>query len=147
MLTLSQPQRKLIPALLLAAGLAAFLTAAGTLGFFNGDEGNDGVGEWAINVAVIVVAVLVIWLWASRWLSATSPNQAAFRTLVFGVLTLLVLPVFWLGLHPMFAVATVLMASLTQTMDASGSQRMKIYAALGVAGVGFVLASLGNLFG
>jgi hypothetical protein len=132
----------LLPAL--AAGVALGIVIAAFANF--GWVSNDGEHHPGLNVlisgAVMLAAAGALGWYLNRSLDAASSAAAQTRTLVLGILSLACLPVFWLGINPVFAAATfVSAAGASETGPLS--TRAKIGA--GLAGLTLVVLTVMGL--
>ena len=114
--------------------LAAVLTAIGTFG-----EDDPDVGGWIFVLAVAaVVAVVVFWLVARRYLGTDTAAPAA---LVLGVLSVLSIVVFWLGLPAVFAGGAALLGlDAREEARRRGDRGSAAVVALALAAIAVVLA-------
>lgn len=141
--TSSRTGRRLAITGLAGAVVAAGLSAVANFGAAPGENG--GTAEWLITLGIIAVATgLVFGAVLPRVLRAADAGRADGRrvgraALILGVLTLLSILVFYLGLPPVFAAAAVLTAVWSHEL----SRRWTVPAlvALGLAAVGLGVAT------
>lgn len=141
---------RLSTALAAGAGFAVVFTALGAFNVFNGEEESfDGQGlvNWAVCLSGILVASLICWRTSAAAVDRADAAALARRALLFGVLSLLSLPVFWLGLYGPFAAAALFMGGLVLLSAAPRSS--KGMAALGMlsAVAGTAVCALNNVVG
>lgn len=154
MSTLAQSARtdiqrpRLITALAAGAGFAVVFTALGSFNVFNGErESFDGQGiiNWAVAIAAITVAALVCWRTSTGAVARNDYLALARRALIFGLLTAVSIPVFWLGIFGPFAAGSMLMGGITLSSGAGSGAKVMAGAGLVLAVLGTVACVLGNL--
>ncbi|HLF71923.1 MAG TPA: hypothetical protein VI759_07205 [Dehalococcoidia bacterium] len=131
---------------LAGAWLVGFvLNAAGTFGWFNGERDDDQVVGWLVVGGIAAVITAGMFWWNRSLVAAPVAARLSTRALIFGVLAFVSIPVFWLGLHPIFA-ATAIVLGMEAMRFAEGKKPLT-FVALILAAAGFVIGSAGNLFG
>lgn len=140
----------LVTALAAGAGFAAVFTAFGSFNLFNGEsESFDGQAlvNWAVCLAGIIVAALVCWRASAGAVTRGDHPALARRALVFGILSAISLPVFWLGIYGPFAAGAVLMGTIA--LSSPSSAAVKVMGAVGIlfAVLGTVVCALNNVVG
>jgi uncharacterized membrane protein len=91
----------------LGAGAALVLTAIGT--FKDMTSASEAWREYAITAAIILVVTALVFGFVVR---TATPATAGRRCLVLGILALVSIVVFWLGLPPVLAAASLACAAL-----------------------------------
>ena len=98
-------------AAVLGAGAALVLTAVGT---FKDESGVEGWREYGITSAVVLVVTAIVFWLAVR--TANASNAGA-RSLTLGIVALLGLALFWLGLPAVLAAASICCALVRREQD------------------------------
>lgn len=88
-------------AAVLGAGTAFVLTAIGT---FKDSSGSQGWIEYGVTCAVVLLVTALVFWFVVRTANA---SNAGVRCLILGIAALLSLVVFWLGLPPVLAAASL----------------------------------------
>jgi len=130
-----------LPAALVAIGLSAPLLALATWG---DSSETDPTRRFLITLAVAVVTALPVFGWA---VPRAMRSPAGKTAVVLGVLAVLSLGVFWLGLTMVLAVGAVTAGFAGSGSWSALSRRQRVSVVLGsVAGLGFVAVSVLQLF-
>ncbi|MBI5946993.1 MAG: hypothetical protein HY875_02505 [Chloroflexi bacterium] len=127
---------------------AAVFTAFGAFGTFS-DEADPGASElsgWLIGLAAIVVAAAVVWMVGKGGTVAGNIQGAANRGLGFGIVALVSIPVFWLGVYAVFAAGSFVLGGAA-LKERGGSTRAKAIAGIVLAALGTVAGAAANMFG
>lgn len=129
---------------------AVVFTAFGTFGSFNGGTEDKSTTDlfvgWSIGIAAAVVAGAVVWMAGKSGTRPGNAGGAANRALIFGILTAVSIPVFWLGIYPLFAAGSVVLGG-SAVREATGGTRVKAIAGMVLATLGAVSGASANLFG
>lgn len=116
-----------------AVVLAALYTAAGTFQTFSPEESqSDQVSAYVFVVVIFLAAAAIVYA-----VVLPRTKNVARTALILGILAVLSLPAFWLGLMPVLGVAAL----------ALGWQARRQDAARGLATAGLVLGALAVLAG
>lgn len=129
---------------------AAVFTAFGAFGPFNGgaeDKSTTGlfVG-WSVGLAAAVVAGAVVWMAGKSGTRPGNAGGAANRALIFGIVAAVSIPVFWLGIYPLFAVGSFVLGG-SAVREATGGTKVKAIAGMVLATIGVVVGASSNLVG
>jgi hypothetical protein len=114
-------------AAVLGAGAALVLTAVGT---FKDASGSQGWREYGITAAVVLVVTALVFWFVVRTANA---SNAGVRSLVLGIVAVLSLVLFWLGLPPVLAAAAIACALVRREQGARLGAAATTGTALGVA--------------
>jgi hypothetical protein len=90
----------------LGAGTALVLTAIGT---FKDSTSSQAWGEYAVTGAIVLVVTALVFWFVVR---TATPGSAGRRSLILGILALVSLVLFWLGLPAVLAAASLACATL-----------------------------------
>ncbi len=135
----SGPRIPLAAALLGASVAGAVLTFEGAFQVLRDPEwGSDAWLGWAVGLAAIAIAGLIAYKVGRGGLAAGNASGASKRALGFGIVSVLLIPVFWLGAYAAFSVACIVVGP--QGLGGTRSQRVQSI-------VGMVLGVLGGIAG
>ncbi len=143
-------RRVLVRAIAGGFAFAVIFTAFGSFGPFNGGaEGRSNselVVGWAVGIAAAVVAGAVVWMAGKSGTRPGNVGGAANRALIFGIVAAVSLPVFWLGIYPLFAAGSFVLGG-SAVREATGGTKVKAIAGMVLATIGVVVGASANLFG
>ncbi len=142
----SGPRIPLAAALFGASVAGAVLTFEGSFqALRDPDWGADAWLGWAVGLAAIAIAGLIAYKVGRGGLVPGNARGASMRALGFGVVSVLLIPVFWLGAYVAFSVASIVVGS--QGLGGTRGQRIRSIAGMGLGVLGGAAGVLANLTG
>jgi hypothetical protein len=144
----SSLRRLLVTAIAGSIVFAAVFTSFGAFGPFNsnGEFTSHQFAGWLISVAAAVVAGAVVWMTGKSGAVAGNATGAANRALAFGIVTLVSVPVFWLGIYAVFAAGSFVLGGAA-IREAARATKAKAAIGMALAAAGTIVCATANLFG